>query len=479
MSTMSEPNTHNTLYHEVADRVMGLIEAGTYAPGSRIPSIRSLSNQLAVSVNTVKEAYWLLETRKVIEGRPQAGYFVRRLVPGRPLGDGVAAQEIVPRTIHPNHICSSTLPRDTPYHAPELAKGSPDHQLFPLRRLSANLAAVTRQAALASISYADTRGVDELREQIARQAVEAGIFLSPDDFLVTNGCMEAIVLAIQVVCRPGDTIAVESPGYYDFLSLLENQGLKVVEIPVSPEGGMNLDILEWVLDNHTVSAVLTIPTYNNPMGSCMPPERRETLVGMLSRRGITLIEDDVYGELSFAGNRPKACKAWDKDGTVIYCSSVSKTLAPGYRIGWVSGGRWHERIHWQKRLVSVATSTPPQLAVAWYLKEDNYARHLRNLRARLAENTGAMAALIADSFPSGTRLSRPAGGFFLWLELPETIDTMKLYENAQTEGIFFRPGRIFSAGNKFGNCLRLCSGSWNPAIEAAVARLGELARVMA
>jgi DNA-binding transcriptional MocR family regulator len=357
MSTIDRPAAC-TLYHEVADRVMGLIESGTYAPGTRIPSIRHLSAQLAVSINTVKEAYWLLETRRLIEGRPQSGYFVRRRLPGKPREDSCTAQEIVPREVHSPH-CPAEPPESehTPYRGYRLAKGSPHPSLFPHGRLSACLAAVARESSQRSVAYAELDGEPELRRHIARLSTDAGVYLSPEDFTVTNGCLEAIALAVQVVCRPGDTVAVESPTYIDFLPLLESQGLKAVEIPNSPGAGMNLDILEWVLDRHPVKAILANPTFNNPMGSSMPPEARRRLVEMAAARGIALIEDDVYGELAFAGARPPACKSYDRDGTVIYCSSFSKTLAPGWRLGWVSGGRWHERIQVQKRLVSATCCT--------------------------------------------------------------------------------------------------------------------------
>jgi DNA-binding transcriptional MocR family regulator len=210
----------------------------------------------------------------------------------------------------------------------------------------------------------------------------------------------------------------------------------------------------------------------------MPEHRKKALVELVTRRSIPLIEDDAYGDLSFFDQRPVACKAFDTEGMVIYCSSVSKTLAPGYRVGWIAGGRWHEAIAEQKVLHSAGASVPTQMAVARFLGQGNYARHLRTMRRQLADQTGAMAELVAQTFPAGTRLSRPAGGFFLWIELPETIDTEELFQLSAPEGIFFRAGFVFSASGKFRHHLRLCAGTWNSEIEKAVTRLGELACTM-
>lgn len=478
MSVISLETCPLPLYHEVADRIIGLIDAGTYPPGSRIPSIRMLSERLSVSINTVREAYWLLETRRIIEGRSQSGYFVRRRIPDLP---SVAVQadrnrDIIPRILDPCLLCSASPLPETPYKGWALALGAPDPSLFPGRALSSRLAAVAREADPASIAYAEPVGMETLRSQIARHSVDAGIFLSPADFLITSGCLDAISLSIEAICRPGDTVALESPAYHDFLTLLQAKGLKVLEIPSSSDAGINLDVLDWALANHPVKAVLSIPTHSNPIGGTLSEDHRQTLVTMVARRGIPLIEDDTYGELSYAGPRPRACKSWDTDGSVIYCSSVSKTLAPGYRVGWVAGGRWHEQLCRLKRLYSGAAPSPTQMAIASFLKDGNYTRHLRQLRSRLAEQAGAMSAVIAEHFPVGTRLSRPHGGFFLWVELPSHIDSMSLYEEAHREGVYFRPGKIFSACGAFGNCMRLCSGSWNPELEAAVIRLAQMVR---
>lgn len=475
---LQESEPRPTLYGGLAETIVSLIASGTFREGQRIPSIRTMSRQRGVSVNTVREAYWVLETQRILESRPQSGYFVKRRAPAVPTppSSGIALNdphEVLPCAIREEWPQSL---KDRPYQGLALALAAPNSSLFPTTRLNRFLGAVSREEGAATMDYDQRKGLPELREQIARISLEAGVRLSPDDFLVTGGCLAAIAMAVEVLCRPGDTVAVESPCYSEFLRLFKTKGIRVLEIPASPEEGMSLEVLEWALGQHDIKAVLSIPTFNNPMGFTMPEARKRALVDLLTRSSVPLIEDDAYGDLSFLDKRPPACKAFDTAGIVIYCSSVSKTISPGYRVGWLAGGRWHDALVQQKSLSSTATAVPTQMAVARFLAEGNYARHLRTLRRALADQAGAMAAVVAETFPPGTRMTRPLGGVFLWIELPLPIDTEALYPLAVAEGVFFRPGVVFSASGKFLNSMRLGTGTWNPELERSVRRLGELAK---
>jgi len=466
-----------TLYEGVAQSLTHLIESGTFQEGQRLPSIRDLSRQFGVSVNTVREAYGVLEVRRMIDSRPQSGYFVRRRA-GPPASpnpvdwDVRDPHEVLPCAVREEY---PSLVEGKPYQGLALAKAAPDTSLFPTRRLNAFLGAVSREAGTAIMDYDTQRGLPELREAVARTSMEAGLRLAPDDFLITGGCMAAIAMVIDVLCRTGDTIAVESPTYSEFLKLFKSRDLRVLEIPTSTQEGMNLEVLEWALERHPVKAVLSVPTFNNPSAFTMPDHRKKALVEILAARGIPLIEDDAYGELAFCVPRPLACKAFDTSGSVIYCSSVSKTVSPGYRVGWIAGGRWQDAILQRKISWSASASLPAQLAVARYLSEGNYSRHLRTLTRRLSEQSKAIAELVVKHFPAGTTFRCPDGGLFLWIELPKTVDTEKLYALSVPEGIFFRPGVVFSAMGQFSHCLRLGTGTWDFGIEAAVVRLGTLA----
>jgi len=477
MSLNQMPVDKPTLYEGLAQSLTNLIESGTFQEGQRLPSIRDLSRQFGVSVNTVREAYGVLEVRRIIDSRPQSGYFVRRrAVPPASAGavdwDVSDPHEVLPCAAREEY---PSLVEGKPFQGLALAKAAPDVSLFPTRRLNAFLGAVSREAGEALIDYDTQKGVPELREAVARISLEAGVRLGPDDFLITGGCLPAIAMAVDVLCRPGDTVAVESPTYSEFLKLFKSRDLKVLEIPTSPRDGMNLEVLEWALARHEIKAVLSVPTFNNPGAFTMPDHRKKSLVEILAGKGIPLIEDDAYGELSFSGRRSPACKSFDPSGSVIYCSSVSKTVSPGYRVGWIAGGRWHDAIIQRKILSSASASLPAQKAVARYLSEGNYARHLRTLTRRLGDHCRAAADVVMGTFPEGTRFSPPDGGLFLWVELPKTVDTEELYALSVPEGIFFRPGVVFSAMGQYSHCLRLGTGTWDPAVEASIARLGTLA----
>jgi DNA-binding transcriptional MocR family regulator len=302
--------------------------------------------------------------------------------------------------------------------------------------------------------------------------------LDPGELIVTNGCMEAMMLAMRAVAQPGDTIAVESPTYFGFLQLAENLGLKVLEVPVHPRDGLQIPALRELLGSRAgrgVRACMTIANFSNPAGGMLPEARKRELVKLCREADIALIEDDIYGDLPLEGPRPRPCKAFDTDDRVLLCSSFSKTLAPGARIGFIAAGRYQETLLATKHVLSGGTAVLPQEMLADYLASGRYERHLKQLRARCAAQVTRLSQCVQDHFPAGTRLTRPQGGFVLWVELPEHVDTMALYEEASRIGVDFVPGQMFSASGRYRNCLRLNAGfPVTAATESAVARLGAL-----
>jgi DNA-binding transcriptional MocR family regulator len=467
MTVTSRP----TLYASVADRILAMIETGTLQAGERIPSVRVLSRRMAVSVNTIREAYTLLESQRFLEARPQSGWYVRRRVP--PLPQKPLAATLDPREVTMCRIYNQVL--ESGGGGASLAIALPDSALLPAEKLNRAFGRSWKDLGQDSLAYQVSPGLPALRHEIARHSLEGGLEVGPDQIIITSGGSEAIYLAVLALCRPGDTLAVETPTYFNFLHLLLELGIRVVEIPCDPTDGVNLDDLRQALESHPVKAFLSIPHFNNPLGGCLTEDKGRALVTLLDRFEVPLIEDDLYGELPFAGRRPVPLKAYDTSGRNILVSSFSKTLAPGYRIGWIIPGRWYPAVDRLKTLSSVATNTPSQLAIAQYLATGGYERHLRTFRKALALQTGLMAETVAETFPTGTKVSRPAGGFVLWIELPGGTDTLDLYDRTVAEGIAFSPGAIFSASGRFGNCLRLSAGVWNQAVETAVKRIGGLA----
>jgi DNA-binding transcriptional MocR family regulator len=463
------------LYVRLAEQVTRLIEEGTLRPGDRLPSVRHQSRRQDVSITTVLEAYRVLESDGWIEARPQSGYFVSCRVTHRPAEPECSTPRPDPTPVSNSELCLRVL-RDTRNpHLVQLGATVPDPAMLPYERLNRIQAALGRRLGGESVAYDTPPGCRELRVQLARRAMEAGCELSPDEIVTTFGCQEAVTLALRAVCRPGDTVAIESPAYYGIFQALELLGLRALELPQHPRHGLRVDALRAALNQHPIHACL-FSNFSNPIGACMPDEARRELVELLAGRGIPIIEDDIYGDLSFEAPRPRVARAYDRNGMVLLCSSFSKTLAPGYRVGWIAPGRFFRQVEHLKFFSSLSTATQPQLAVAEFLAGGWYERHLRRIRPIYARHVALVAQAVARHFPAGSRATRPEGSFIVWVELPERVDSLQLYQEALAEGITFAPGPIFSATGGYRNYLRLNAASWNPRIEAAIARLGALAR---
>jgi DNA-binding transcriptional MocR family regulator len=471
--TQVQSSTEGPLYEKVASRINALIGQGTFKPGDRIPSIRDLSRQMRVSVNTVKEAYQLLEIRRVVTARPQSGYYVTSALPDVPAAAAQAEAPPVAAEVANVALLQRVIRHFSDPALLPLGMAVPDAALVPADKLTRMMAMQARNHPARAAGYIPPPGDRRLREQIARRALLAGCSLAPEEIVITNGCLEAVGLALRALCRPGDTVAVESPTYFSFLQLVESLGLRVLEIPATPAEGMSLDVLRYALERNRVRACVAITCFSNPLGSLMPDDRKRELAQLLARHDAVLIEDDIYAELSFDDRRPQAARA--RDDRVILCSSFSKTLAPGYRIGWIAAGRLHEEIERLKFITNVATASPPQLAIAEFLENGGYERHLRTVRRSYAQNVAAMGEAIGRAFPPGTRVTRPAGGFVLWIELPGGASALELFNRGLTRGISIAPGPLFSACGSFGEYFRVSAATWNPVIEAAVKTLGALA----
>jgi DNA-binding transcriptional MocR family regulator len=469
---LSEP-----LYARVAARLEDLIEDGVLRTGDRIPSIRRASRQHKISVTTAIQAYLELENRGLIEARPKSGFFVRYR-PHRLLGE--------PQTSQP---ARRALPTESPTLMTKLfdatmrpdvvqfGAGLPHVSLLPVQKLNRMLAAAARHAGPSSFQYDMPPGCLALRRALARRALDWGVKVSPDDIITTSGCMEALSICLRAVTRPGDTIAVESPTYFGLIQILEQLGLKAFEIPTHPRSGFDLDTLERTVKSRRIAACLAIPNFNNPLGSVMPAIAKERLVDILKRREIPLIEDDLYGDLHFAPERPHVAKSYDTKGLVMLCGSFSKSLAPGYRVGWMMPGRFFEKAKNLKFTSTGATATLPQLALADYLANGGYDHHLRSLRQALKRQVQQVSHAIAESFPREIKMTRPAGGLVLWVELPSRVDALRLHTRALAEKISIAPGPMFSARQSYRNFIRIsCGEPWSPTIERAIGVLAYLVK---
>jgi DNA-binding transcriptional MocR family regulator len=463
------------LYRCVADRILALVETGTYKPGDRLPSIRELSRQMRVSVNTVKTAYDLLEAERVVEPRPQSGYYVRHRLPEAPAEPTIDLEQLVPTEATTGEIAAQIHQDIGREDVVQLGVAVPSPDALPSVALSRHLARVVQAHPRESLSYRVPPGELMLREQIAKYLVECGCLVSPEEVIVTFGCQEAVMIALLSLCAPGDTVAIESPAYFSFIQMLERLKLNGIEVPTTQSEGMSLEALEYALDHETVKACLLTANFSNPVGSLMPDENKRRLVELLDSHKVPLIEDDINGDLFTGDERPRAVKAFDNSGRVLLCSSFSKTICPGYRIGWIVPGRYRNLVEQTKVTLTIGTSTPAQMAVAAYLESGAYVRNIRKARRLYAANIAAVADAVGRYFPEGTRVTRPKGGFVLWVELDEPFDSIRLYREARTRNISIAPGPIFSLTGKFKNALRLNAAVWSSEVEGAIKLLGELA----
>ena len=462
------------LYEQVADRMSTLINQGTLSPGERIPSVRRLSGQLRVSISTVQQAYILLEDRGFIDARPQSGFYVKLRARDLPPEPKPSNPSLSATRVGVAELVAKVFEAARNPDVIALATAVPSSELLPTNQLNRLLAWVARHKGQQGVNYDFPPGNEALRRQVARRSLDWGCSLSPDDIVTTCGAMEALNLCLRAVAKPGDTIAVESPTFYGILQA--SLGMRALEIPTHPRDGINLDALEQAIKRNKVKACLLIPNFNNPLGSCMSDKNKKQLVEMLGRREIPLIEDDIYGDIYFGTVRPKAAKAFDKNGMVLLCSSFSKTIAPGYRVGWTAPGRFKLQVEHLKSMNTVATATLPQMAVARFLENGGYDHHLRKLRKALATQVQRVTLAISQHFPEGTRVTRPAGGFVLWVELPKRVDSLELYRKALEKKISIAPGPIFSAKQKYQHFIRLsCGQPWSERLEHALITLGRLA----
>lgn len=462
-------------YEKFADEIAELIRTGVLGPGEKVPSVRHASRTYGVSPSTVFQAYYLLEDRGLIQARARSGYFVREHAK-RPLHEPELSAHAAQTTeVGVSELVFSVLASLKDPHTVTFGSAFPSPDLFPLPRLAKSMAHALRRLSPHEIIADMTAGNADLRRQIALRYMVSGVMLPMEELVISNGAMEALNLCLQCVTQPGDLVAIESPTFYACLQVLERLQLKAVEIPVHPREGIDLNALAQSLEQLPIKACWFMSSLQNPLGASMSETKKQALYELLVEHQVPLIEDDVYAELYFGSHPPKPVKSFDRDGLVMHCSSFSKSLAPGYRIGWVAGGRYAEQIARLKLMTTISPSVPAQAALADYLQHGGYDRHLRKLRHALEMQQSAMLASAARHFPASTRVTRPAGGYFLWFEFPERLDSLQLLRLALAQGISLAPGPIFSASQGFRHCARLNYGHpWSPRSEQAMEVLGRL-----
>lgn len=472
-------NQYEHLYIQLADGFEKMIADEVLQIGDKLPSVRVLSEENGISMGTAFQAYYHLESRGLIESRPKSGYYVRFNHHRFPELPKQIALESTTHEVSVKEMIASIYSDIASANATNFALAVPDASLLPAAKLNKSVMYALRNTKNHCIEYEHTQGNLELRKQITKLVFNSGTIVKPNDIIITSGCLEAIILCLKSVTNPGDTIAVESPTYFGINQAIESLGLKVVEISTDAINGIDLEHLQASIKKFAIKACVFIPNFNNPLGYCMTDENKQKLVDIIMQNNIPLIEDDIYGELYFGKTKPKTCKFFDTKGLVMYCNSFSKSLAPGYRIGWIIPGKFFDAVKQQKRIQNISSPTLTQAAIAHYLKYGRYEFHLKNLRKALHTQSLRYVQAIINYFPADTKVSRPNGGFILWLELNKNVNAFKLRTEAMKQHISIVPGKLFSAGNNYENCIRISFGKpWNEDTDYGLMMLGKLIKKM-
>ncbi len=460
------------LYKNLARLLRLQIQQGGLRPGERLPSIRQLAASHQVSAATAVQACLQLEREGLAEARPRIGYFVR--VAGQGLISTVPPPR-APALISNPALLDLLLVDDNATILP-LHAARPAPSLLPDATIAAALSRSLRRHREQSLGYAPPQGYAPLRRQIAQRYASMGVTVDVDEIIITAGAMEAITLTLRVLTRPGDTVLVETPTYQGILQTVATLGLQVLELPRLRCGGLDLTLLESLLAGQAVRAAVTVPNFSNPLGLSLDDTTKQALLSCCAHHGTVVVEDDIYGDLAWDDSRPPPLRRWNDGAALITCSSFSKTLSPGLRVGWMLGGAWTGELLRAKYFSTVGNAALPQLAISDYLERHDLERHLRKLRRALAGNASHMRAAIDRHWPAGTRMGEPRGGLSLWIQLPPGSDAAVFSRAALAQGVGVMPGHVFSGNGDYRDHVRLsCGLPFDQSINVALRRLGVIA----
>jgi DNA-binding transcriptional MocR family regulator len=471
--------TEDHIYLQVAGGIEKMIEEDVLKIGDKLPSVRMLSEEYGISMGTAFQAYYHLEGKGLIESRPKSGYYVRFTHKHFPDLPEMKQPQPTSHEVSVKEMIASIYEDITADNVMNFALAVPDPSLLPAAKITKSVVWALRNSKDHCIGYEHTQGNIELRKQVAKLAFNWGGKFEPEEIVITSGCLEAVTMCLKAVTSPGDVVAVESPTYFGIYQAVENLGLKVVEISSDPNEGIDLDCLQKTILKFPIKACIVCPNFNNPTGSCMPDEKKKKLVELITKHNIPLIEDDIYGELYFGKSRPRTCKYFDKKGWVMHCSSLSKSLTPGYRIGWTIPGKFLDDVKQIKRIHNISCPTVTQIAISHFLKNGRYEYHLKSLRKALHTQSLRYLQAIIEYFPGDVKISRPHGGFVLWVELNKKINAFKLRSEAMKHKISVVPGKIFSGSCNYSNFIRISFGKpWNDDADYAMMMLGRIIKKM-
>ena len=451
--------------HTLADD----IRQGRYLPGSKIPSIRSLSRRLKVSISTITQAYTLLEDQGFVNSRPQSGYFVRDNIQTHtpPISRGTE-----PKPVTKLDIICRLLEGAKDKNLINLGSAMADNSFLPFRALQTHAQKVMRFSRDDAFTFSLPPGLLDLRQIISQRMLDANVRSHADDIIITTGATQALDLCLRTCTQPNDIIALESPCYYGYLRMASQLNLKVVEIPTDPNEGISFDALKLALQQWPIKAIVLSSRFSNPTAALIPKEKQKQLYDLVCSHKVPLIEDDVYGELGYATTPYGTIKQFDKKGLIMFCSSYTKTLSSGLRVGWCLPGRYYDQVLETQQCGTWGISSMAQLTLESYLRQGHYDKHLRQLRSMTEENTFRVANFLKNSFSGESLVSTPKGSFLLWFCMPQNINVDKVQKYALERGINLAPGSLFSNTSHFDSYLRInCALPWKEKLEPALIKL--------
>ncbi len=459
------------LYITLANQLQAQITEGSLLLGDKLPSLRTVAVERGVSMSTALLAYVELEKRALISSRPKSGYFVS-YVPAQTRRQPSVTDPVYADVKDTPEQLLISVSKNKAQIKIDLSAGVPDSSLLPVAKMNKAMVEAVRSLPAGGLNY-DRVGNPNLKQQIAQRSLMWGGDVQQDDIVLTSGSMDAISFCLMSVVKKGDSVVVESPLYFGILQLAHSLGLSVIEMPTHPVTGIELGALAKILNRRKMGAIILVSNFSNPIGSCMPDEHKKEAVRLAEHHNVPIIEDDLFGDLYFGKQRPRCCKSFDQSGIVMLCSSFSKTLAPGYRVGWCAPGRYKDKVALTKYLHSLCTTSVTHEAVGRFLENGRYEHHLRNLRNALHTNMLRIQRAIEEYLPADTKVTTPSGGLHLWVEFRKGVDTVELYNQLIRKGINIAPGKMFSLHDQYRNCMKINFGlTWSERMEKAFKTIG-------
>jgi 2-aminoadipate transaminase len=360
------------------------------------------------------------------------------------------------------------------------AGGLPNPKSFPVEDLQVIINNVLKTNASTALQYGATHGVDELRKLIMERACKEGMKATLDNVIITSGSQQALDAVGKLFLNPGDTALVESPSYLGGINAFRSYEANLTGIPTDKDG-IKLDILEETIkkllkEDVSLKFIYTVPTFQNPAGFVMPESRRKKLIDIATEYNLIIVEDDPYGKLRYDIPPVKSIKAFDDEGRVIYMSTFSKILAPGFRLAWVIASEdIIRKIAVCKQALDLCTNTFTQFIACEFMKSGSMDLHIMKICEMYKPKRDIMINSIEKYFPEDCVCNKPKGGMFAWATLPEGIDTETLFLDAIKEKVAYVHGKAFHVDGGGGRSMRLnFSYSTNEQIEEGIKRLGKV-----